>query len=118
MAWLTYCRVYSLFSCLSLPFLQVNKFVGELKAKYGTICEASKNILDKLDSAMRDHQQYQDAAQDFTDWLNSARERLEACADRSGDKLSLKSKRDRLKVGSHLTGFHHTCSVNLFILKP
>ncbi|GFO48198.1 nesprin-1, partial [Plakobranchus ocellatus] len=79
------------------PSAKVNKFVGELKAKYATICETSKNILDKLDASMRDHQQYQDAAQDFTDWLNSARERLEACADRSGDKLSLKSKRDRLK---------------------
>ncbi|XP_035824390.1 nesprin-1 [Aplysia californica] len=76
---------------------QVNKFVGELQGKYSGICDASKSILDRLDSSMRDHQQYQDASQDFTDWLNSARERLEACADRSGDKLSLQGKRERLK---------------------
>ena len=76
----------------------MNKFVGELQRKYTGICDASKNMLDFLDAAMRDHQQYQDASQDFTDWLNSARERLEACADRSGDKLSLQGKRERLKV--------------------
>ncbi|CAL1544282.1 unnamed protein product [Lymnaea stagnalis] len=81
----------------STPSAKVKKFVGELKHKYDTICQTSKGILGKLDNAMRDHQQYQDASQDFTDWLNSARERLAACADRSGDKLSLQSKRERLK---------------------
>lgn len=82
----------------SILYSQVKKFVGELKRKYETICQTSKGILDKLETTMRDHQQYQDVSQDFTDWLNSARERLAACSDRSGDKLSLQGKRERLKV--------------------
>uniref|UniRef100_A0A2C9KCB0 Calponin-homology (CH) domain-containing protein n=1 Tax=Biomphalaria glabrata TaxID=6526 RepID=A0A2C9KCB0_BIOGL len=81
----------------SAPSAKVKKFVGELKRKYETICQTSKGILDKLETTMRDHQQYQDVSQDFTDWLNSARERLAACSDRSGDKLSLQGKRERLK---------------------
>ncbi|KAH9507324.1 hypothetical protein Btru_056910, partial [Bulinus truncatus] len=81
----------------STPSAKVKKFVGELKRKYDTICQTSKGILDKLEMTMRDHQQYQDVSQDFTDWLNSARERLAACSDRSGDKLSLQGKRERLK---------------------
>lgn len=76
----------------------MNKLVSEQKQKYASVCETSRRILDKHELAVHDHQLYQDAAQDFTDWLNSARERLEACTDRSGDKLSLQGRKDRLKV--------------------
>lgn len=81
----------------SAPSVKVKSFVDELKHKYDMICETSKDVLDKLERSLNDHKQYQDAAQAFSNWLNSASERLEACADHSGDKLSLKSKKDRLK---------------------
>lgn len=78
--------------------LQAKKFVDELKHKYTTLCETSKTVLDNLNQSVHDHQQYQDALKDFNDWLKFAHDNLEICADHSGDKLSLKSKKDRLKV--------------------
>jgi hypothetical protein len=40
----------------------------------------------------------QDMYQDCQDWLNSSREKVELCADTSGDKMSLQNKLERLKV--------------------
>ncbi|KAK6181528.1 hypothetical protein SNE40_009363 [Patella caerulea] len=81
----------------STPSAKVDKFVTELQKKYKKLCDKSKSRLDNLDQSAKDHQQYQDGYQDFQDWLNYSRDKLAACTDRSGDKLSLQSKRDRLK---------------------
>ena len=48
--------------------------------------------------AVKDHQQYQDAYQDCQDWLNSSRDKVEACADTSGDRVSIQNKLERLRV--------------------
>ncbi|CAG5135691.1 unnamed protein product, partial [Candidula unifasciata] len=81
----------------SAPSAKVKNFVEKLRHKYAMICETSKDVLVKLEHSVHDHQQYEISAQSFSNWLNSARERLEACTDQSGDKLSLKSKMDILK---------------------
>ncbi|XP_041353316.1 nesprin-1-like isoform X4 [Gigantopelta aegis] len=81
----------------SSPAAKVQKFVNELNNKYEKLCKSSKKILGKFETAVKDHQQYQDACHDFQDWLNLSREKLESCTDRSGDKLSLQSKKERLK---------------------
>ncbi|KAK7104412.1 hypothetical protein V1264_019133 [Littorina saxatilis] len=78
------------------PSAKVNKFVGELHAKYEKICELSESVLDRFEHSMKEHQQYQDASHDFQDWLNASREKLDMCADRSGDKMSLQAKRERI----------------------
>lgn len=83
----------------STPSAKVAKYVGELESKYGELCGTSKQMLDKLEASVKDHQQYQDMYQDCQDWLNSSREKVELCADTSGDKLSLQNKLERLKVG-------------------
>ncbi|KAL8590280.1 hypothetical protein ACOMHN_006396 [Nucella lapillus] len=79
------------------PSAKVSKVVGELQGKYDKICSLSRSVLDQLDQAVKDHQQYQDSSHDFQDWLNAAREKLDMCVDRSGDKMSLQAKRERLK---------------------
>ncbi|CAG5128719.1 unnamed protein product, partial [Candidula unifasciata] len=76
---------------------KVISFVEELKHRYDSVCQRSRDVLDKLEHSVHDHQQYQDAAQDFSDWLITARDRLEACSDRSGDKVSLQGKKEQLK---------------------
>lgn len=82
----------------SSPAAKVAKYVGELQTKYEKLCDTSKQMLDKLESSVKDHQQYQDMYQDCQDWLNSSREKVELCADTSGDKMSLQNKLERLKV--------------------
>lgn len=74
------------------------QFVGELKHNYDHVCQRSKDVLNKLEQSVQDHQQYQDAIQDFSDWLITAHDSLEACSDRSGDKVSLHRKKEQLKV--------------------
>lgn len=82
----------------STPSAKVAKFVGELQTKYEKLCDTSKQMLDKLEASQKDHQQYQDMYQDCQDWLNSSREKVELCADTSGDKMSLQNKLERVKV--------------------
>lgn len=82
----------------SSPAAKVNKFVDQLHKKYEKLCTTSKDTLDKFELNVKDHQQYQDMYQDCQDWLNSSREKVEACSDTSGDKLSLQNKLERLKV--------------------
>ncbi|KAL5008450.1 hypothetical protein ScPMuIL_014031 [Solemya velum] len=81
----------------SIPAAKVNKFVGELNKKYEQICDMSTEMLEAHELAVKEHQQYQDAFQDTQDWLNMSRDKVEACADTSGDKLALQSKLERLK---------------------
>lgn len=83
----------------SSPSAKVNKFVGELQKKYDGLCNKSRGVLGSLEEGVKYHQQFQDAYHDLQDWLNLSREKLDSCADRSGDRLSLQSKRERLKVG-------------------
>lgn len=82
----------------STPTARVNKFVDNLQSTYSKLCSTSQQMLGKFEEAVKDHQQYQDVYQDCQDWLNSAREKVEACSDTSGDKLSLQNKLERLKV--------------------
>ncbi|XP_076463750.1 muscle-specific protein 300 kDa-like isoform X7 [Babylonia areolata] len=81
----------------SSPSAKVSKFVGELQGKYDKVCSLSKSVLERLEQSMKDHQQYQDGSHDFQDWLNAARDKLDMCVDRSGDKMSLQAKRERLR---------------------
>ena len=82
----------------STPSAKVNRFVDDLQSKYNKLCSMSQQMLGKFEEAVKDHQQYQDVYQDCHDWLSSAREKVEACSDTSGDKLSLQNKLERLKV--------------------
>ena len=86
----------------SSPVAKVNKFVEETHRKYDKLCKQSKQMMEKFDVSVRDHQQYQDAYQDCQDWLNSSRDKVEACADTSGDRTSVQNKLDRLRVSSQL----------------
>jgi len=82
------------------PSTKAGKFVDELHNKYDQLCEGSRQNLEKLDNAAKDHQMYQDMYQDCQDWLNASRDKVEACSDTSGDKMSLQHKLERLKVSS------------------
>ncbi|KAJ8309205.1 hypothetical protein KUTeg_014079 [Tegillarca granosa] len=88
----------------SSPAAKVNKFVDQLHKKYEKLCTTSKDTLDKFEHNVKDHQQYQDMYQDCQDWLNSSREKVEACSDTSGDKLSLQNKLERLKEYAQKVG--------------
>ena len=82
----------------SSPSTKASKFVGELHKKYDKLCSESKKDLDKLETSAKDHQLYQDVYQDCQDWLNASREKVEACSDTSGDRMSIQHKLDRLRV--------------------
>lgn len=82
----------------SSPVAKVNKFVDESSNKYAKLCNQSKQMMDKFEVAVKDHQQYQDAYQDCADWLSSSRDKVEACADTSGDRVSIQNKLERLRV--------------------
>ena len=89
----------------SSPVAKVNKFVDESHKKYEKLCNQSKQMLDKLEVAVKDHQQYQDVYQDCQDWLNSSRDKVEACADTSGDRVSIQNKLERLRVCRIILGY-------------
>jgi len=91
----------------SSPVAKVNKFVDEAKNKYTKLCGQSKDMMEKFEVAVKDHQQYQDAYQDCHDWLNSSREKVIACADTSGDRVSIQNKLERLRVCKDTSAFKY-----------
>lgn len=94
----------------SSPVAKVNKFVDEASKKYAKLCNQSKHMLEKFEVAVKDHQQYQDAYQDCADWLNSSRDKVEACADTSGDRVSIQNKLERLRVSLTHVEYIFFCS--------
>ena len=84
----------------SSTIADVHKPVANLQKNYDAVLTLSKNQLQHLEQAVRDHQMYQDACRDFVDWLNMATEKLEIARDLSGDRLSLQNKLERVKVGT------------------
>lgn len=77
----------------------VHRPVANLQKNYDAVLTLSKNQLQHLEQAVRDHQTYQDMCRDFVDWLSMATEKLEITSDFSGDRLSLQNKLERIKVG-------------------
>lgn len=52
----------------------------------------------KYEASLVDHQTYQSAMADWTDWLQSIHDRVDVCQDATGDIHSVQNQIDRLKV--------------------
>ena len=78
--------------------IKLHKPLNELYENYETVSKMSKAVLERLEQAVLDHQKYTDTSIGFQAWLNTSRDRLEMCADRSGDKAILQSKVEQMMV--------------------
>ena len=76
----------------------LNVFIQSIKSLFKNILVKSKDLLDKLNSCVKDHSQFNTLCKSFNDWLNTQKELLQLCADVSGEKSDLLKKIDSLKV--------------------
>ncbi|VEN42511.1 unnamed protein product, partial [Callosobruchus maculatus] len=71
---------------------------SEIFTKYETLSKQAQELYAKQKEAVEQHQAFVDAANDFMQWLRSAKERLGKCSEPTGDKESLGSKLSQIKV--------------------
>uniref|UniRef100_UPI00398E76DD nesprin-1 n=1 Tax=Pristiophorus japonicus TaxID=55135 RepID=UPI00398E76DD len=64
----------------------------EMRTQFADIVVVAKGKVKKLEDMVQDHQQYHNAVQELTNWLNSAKEELHRWADLSGDSVALQRK--------------------------
>ena len=59
----------------------------------------SQESVSRSENWVTEHAQYQDSYQAACDWLKLMQDRLQMCADFSGDKHSIGKKLERVQVG-------------------
>lgn len=76
----------------------LNVFIQSIKTLFQNILVKSKDLLDKLNSCVKDHALFNTLCKGFNEWLNTQKELLQLCADASGEKSDLVKKIETLKV--------------------
>ncbi|GCC32670.1 hypothetical protein chiPu_0011134 [Chiloscyllium punctatum] len=64
----------------------------EMRTQFADIVVVAKGKVKKLEDQVQDHQQYNIAVQELTNWLTSAKEELHRWSDLSGDSTALQRK--------------------------
>ena len=77
---------------------KVSRLLSDLTKQYAALCSASAGLLARYEGAVSEHQQYQDALQETTEWLMSLNDKVKACSDVTGDRHAIQNKLDRLSV--------------------
>ncbi|XP_050523464.1 muscle-specific protein 300 kDa-like isoform X2 [Daktulosphaira vitifoliae] len=71
---------------------------NEITNKYQTLSIKAKDLYEKQKEAVRLHQDFIDAGNDFATWLRNAKEKARKISDPTGDKETLNKKSVQLKV--------------------
>lgn len=71
---------------------------SEISTKYESLSKQAKDLYEKQREAVEQHQSLIDAENEFAQWLRDAKERLSKCSEPTGDKESLSSKLNQLKI--------------------
>jgi nesprin-1 len=77
---------------------KVTTRISQVQDRYKSLCQVAKERVEKYEEYVRDHQQYNTAATETTDWLSMMKERLEMCGDSTGDRHAVQNRLDRLEV--------------------
>ena len=77
----------------------LNVFIQSIKTLFQNILVKSKDLLDRLDTCVKDHGLFNSLCKSFSDWLNGQKEHLQLCSDVTGEKSDLLKKLEALKVG-------------------
>lgn len=71
---------------------------SEITCKYENLSRTAKELYEKQRETVEGHQAFIDAGNDFSTWVRAAKERLSKCEEPTGDKESLATKLNHLKV--------------------
>ncbi|XP_064624000.1 muscle-specific protein 300 kDa-like isoform X3 [Lineus longissimus] len=72
---------------------RLNTYVMQLTNRYHALLNTVKELITKWDRYVDDHIVYEDNYHVFVDWLSAAEEKLDDCADTSGDKEAIEEKK-------------------------
>ena len=75
----------------------VAKLIGDLSHQYNNLCKTSQELLNKFETGVAEHQQYQDTYQATQEWIETWKSKLSACTDATGDRYAVQNKLDRLQ---------------------
>ncbi|XP_074648980.1 muscle-specific protein 300 kDa-like isoform X3 [Tubulanus polymorphus] len=71
---------------------RLQTYVNQLNNRYQALLTNMKDQIKKGDQHVQEHMQYETNHNDFVDWLTSAEEKLDDCADTTGDKEAIEEK--------------------------
>ena len=75
----------------------VAKHIGDLSHQYNSLCKTSQELLNKFETGVAEHQQYQDTYQATQEWIETWKSKLSPCTDATGDRYAVQNKLDRLQ---------------------
>lgn len=84
---------------------------SEITCKYENLQRTAKELYEKQRETVEGHQAFIDAGNDFSTWVRAAKERLGKCEEPTGDKESLATKLNHLKVSSTGSLRHDTYAI-------
>ncbi|XP_067130355.1 LOW QUALITY PROTEIN: muscle-specific protein 300 kDa-like [Centruroides vittatus] len=73
-------------------------YIKGMKQMYEKMCAKSKDLLDKLEAFIHEHQHYLDQCKEFQEWLSNCQQKLQECRDTSGEKKIVKNRLDLLRT--------------------
>ena len=77
---------------------RVARLLEDVTKHYRDLCIVSQDLLHRFENNVADHQQYQDALQQYQDQFTALAGRVTACSDVSGDRFAVQNKLERIKV--------------------
>ena len=83
----------------------VHDVIAKINQQYEGLCLSSKQLLQKYETTVGDHQQYQDMLEDCRECVSVVQDKASTCTDTSGDRHTLQIRYDRLKVSKYLSCF-------------
>ena len=80
--------------------LNLDKDFAAIEEQYNTVLKRAEERVKQLEQSADEHCKYYEVSQDFSDWINSAKEELDRWSDISGakDKETFQKKLQKIQV--------------------
>ncbi|CAH1803094.1 unnamed protein product, partial [Owenia fusiformis] len=77
--------------------VDIEPSIKAIKGEYDELVKESKLLVEVMESSCTQHQDYDNAVQNFADWIENIKEQLNPLCQTTGDNLTLQNKLDKLK---------------------
>ncbi|KAK3090120.1 hypothetical protein FSP39_009339 [Pinctada imbricata] len=77
--------------------LNLGNQIKQLVLRYEQLLDKVKDLLNRCEKNVKDHQVYRDTFMDASDWLSSMVDKLNACSDVRGDRTAIEAQLQKLQ---------------------
>ena len=84
--------------CKKADLLNLGEEFAVIEEQYNTVLQKAEEQVKELEQSTEEHCKYYEVSQDFSDWMNSAKEELDRWSDISGAKDKETFQKKLLKI--------------------